>query len=391
MSSVLFTLMATQAWAGSTGLSEVGVLLAADESWPAGFTDPSVVYDQAGDQWHLFFGSTRADVEVDEGCGEARVIGHAVSDDGTSWAVDPEPVLVPAADWAPCGVSSPSVLETSMGWQLFYVGHTLGDEGPETAGLGRAEGEPDGFHPGVRIITDGAAADPSAVDVSGRVVLSWVAGGEVHAAESFDGGDTWDTLGAVLGATSFEWLNTGVAGAALVCREDMEVHPFALWLAGVSQLDEVSYGTAVSPDGLEWYVSSDPSATPDATWTGWDVVIAGEAQLVYFSRDGEVVLAATSDTWGEPTGRSCRVDEEPVEEEGEGGVVLGEDTADTASFEDTGSEPEPFEDPDEDDAGEVSGVEAGLDEEPGGCGCATGAPAGFLVLPALLGLARRRR
>jgi len=378
--------------AGSPGLTEIGAVLVPDEDW-SDVTDPSVVYAPDTGVWHLFFGATRSDIEVGEGCDVARVIGHAESVDGLNWAVDAEPVLAPADDWAPCGASSPAALQTATGWHLFYVGHALGDAGVVGAGIGRATGAPDGFSPGARVVSDEQAADPSAIELYGEIHLAWVTGSELHLAVSEDHGASWEARGAVLGACSFEWLDVGLAGAALSCHEDMEVHPFALWIAGVSQNDDVSYGTAMSPDGLEWYVSSDASEQPDTSWTGWDFLIAGDVQLVYFSRPGEagdeVVLASTAESWGEPSSRSCRVDEPASGAGGAGEELHDTDVPDDAGVWDSGQQ-EPLEDEPPAEDGDVQAVESGLADEPTGCGCAGSTGSGSWMLALLLGVLRRR-
>ena len=436
--------------ANAQDYTDFGFVLTAPEAsaFESGIGAPTVLYDDDTSTWHMYFESqvehsqaeACACLELDEGdtagCLEYTdvwAIGHATSTDGVSWTVDEAPVFEPeAGTFYGCSVAQPAVLKDSDGtWHLFFTSKAepltadpdTGDAF-ETAlqvqylenGFGWATST-DGVSWTVQgdeplvyntIEDDGdnwrAASFPTATKVGERLYVVFVKVPSMFVGISGDDGQSWDWYEDVLVPGSAYWIQDRIFGPSVTCEEDTSENALTMFFGGKQCNDsncndaQLAYGEATSPQGLDWYVSSNsPIYEVDdkhPQFTHFDVVKAGDETLLFYSRTDDetgkeaVGLFATTDSYGEPESRHCRT--------GEADADTDTDTdADTDTDTDTDADTDTDTDADADaDTGSENG-NTRCGGCGGGCGCATGGPdpAGLLAFFGLgmLLVQRRRR
>jgi MYXO-CTERM domain-containing protein len=325
-----------------------------DSYFSCGVSQPTVLIEDG--TWHMWFKADK-DPPEDSGANEPVGIGHATSNDGLFWQVDPVPLI------------------------LHHV-----DQGGTVASVGL----------------------PSAVALDGVITLFYVQVPDLWVATSSDHGETWNfgTVAAVHAGDLGSWSDVVVTGPAAVCRTDPAAGTrVQLYLGGKEDVDGtrlLTLALAESDDPTSWTAEDTEillvqGTNWDPTWVHWDVVNTTDGELIYYSRDNDagkksVGMASTTETWGTPLGRSCFLDE-PVDSGLDSGGETGDlDTYLGDSALDSGTPPG--------DSGTGQGVPEdtgeGLDSDScGGCSCTTAGTTdavwGWGLLIGLVGWRRRQR
>jgi hypothetical protein len=396
-----------------------------------GIGSPTVAYDEAADQWVMFFETQFGGADNDCRVGRWGV-GRATSPDGLSWTIDPNMVIEPdPATYYDCVVAHPTVLYDGTTWHIWFKAHQQNtacvDTGvPEPAwGCGAVTGvgyasSTDGRQFTVSdapIINLSAFGFPTVTRVDGtyRMLLAFSNERnqifELWQSVSTDDGATWSTPQFVIGPGFSDWVEDEIYNPELVCDEAAVGGPFILYAGGRDtepspggppRLQTAGMGRAFSTDAvtwawdgtealIEWNLAPPPPALPDRDWRHWDVVRTGEHFLFFFSQKDDqdrnrIGLAYTYPDQqttldeGAISNRICREPfvpgdetDTPVDTDTDGPIIETELPVDTDDTDETDS-------PDTDD---------GDDDKP--CGCRTTAPAsGLLLLLPLLWVRRRR-
>ncbi|MGC6493597.1 MAG: hypothetical protein ACON5B_12230, partial [Myxococcota bacterium] len=287
---------------------------------------PSVAFDEANNQWVMYF-ETRFPEPTDTCIGVGQWgIGRATSPDGLSWTVDDEPVITnQLGSYYGCVVAHPNVLFDGKTWRMWFKAHQ--ENGPcddpknpspwgcsPVTGVGYAEST-DGIDwtvttdPVINLGNFGFPAVTRVDDVYYMLLAySSSANGifEIWEAVSTDDGVTWSPPTTVLEPNTVLWAPDELYNPAVTCQNHPNF-PFILMTGGrdttpaggSTTLLTAALGRAFSANGVQWpwdgtvpiYEWDLSGPVPDNDWRHWDVVLLEGSKLGAFEfQDNEYLL-----------------------------------------------------------------------------------------------------
>lgn len=310
-------------------------VLIPSEAWPEwtvrGIGSPTVVYDEVGAQWVMFFEARLSDAFLDDYGGDwtqcqnaddrPRVvwgIGRATSPDGlTGWEVDPEPVVMPEpGTWRACQTTHPWVVaESADRWHLYYkaeqgfrpcpddteppswgcgrmtgVGYAFSDDGGQTWDVSdSAEPTLPETDFGFPTVVARQEADADFGDNTWTMLLTRPDG--LYLAQSDDPLEGWafDESNPVLAPGTWNFAQDAWFQPSLVCNPVDDSFAYSAWIGGSTGTDVSGFDKLNSEDGFEWFGDGRPVIEwqGEPAWRHWDVVRVGEDAYVYYTTRNE--------------------------------------------------------------------------------------------------------